>query len=562
MSRGMRLFKASAFPLSCLCLAYANALALAAPSPGISKGISDEEWGKIAGTHAADIYEISKGDSLSAVSKRMFGDVEYWGKVWALNQRNITNPHLIHPGLRVAFTPGTGDSLPQLAFADSDSDTTGGPSPSRPLYSDNPKGLFSSGKTPKGEWKKLPTQPWEYYAVKKTDVRSDKLGFDKNSVIKIARAKGLEIPMLAASEPYEALGEITGTTKESSAIGIHEPVYIEAVEGLQVGETYTVTDPDPRKVKFTTGSRQAFMYTNKAKIRIVSVRDEVFIGVVTELRDPIFRGDILIPRIDKFEDTQLRPGSSPLVAEVGFDRYFSTYATTQHKFVTLNAGTVDGIEPGMVFRSYQYDDPYNGRDIMKANIVIRADFWVVQASEKVSVALVVTSDLQVEDHAPVTLLTDLSQLKRIQDALSIKGVDTQLDELDRLDNAEALGAEEDKTLKQLELWRGNPPAPEEVVPTEEGSSTSAPPSEDGEIAPPETPGETDELDDLDAPLEEGAPAPNPAEPAEPPPAPDESLAPPPADAGTAAPEIDPQTLPGEQPPPTQDLDAIDEAPPI
>src|SRR4051794_36601966 len=62
------------------------------------KPISDEEWKAIAGEHMTEKYQIIRGDTLSGISKRLFGDPKYWPKLYALNNESISNPHLIRPG--------------------------------------------------------------------------------------------------------------------------------------------------------------------------------------------------------------------------------------------------------------------------------------------------------------------------------------------------------------------------------------------------------------------------------------------------------------------------------
>ena len=81
--------------------------------------ISDEEWKKIAESQLEQTYTIAKGDTLYDISKRLFGDPNYWPKIWALNGANIPNPHLIYPSRVLKFSPGTTTSLPSLEVRDS-----------------------------------------------------------------------------------------------------------------------------------------------------------------------------------------------------------------------------------------------------------------------------------------------------------------------------------------------------------------------------------------------------------------------------------------------------------
>lgn len=460
---------------ACAKALLASALLFALPaSAATENGISDTAWAQIAGSRARDIYDVSRGDSLSGISKRLFGDADYWPKIWALNQRQVTNPHLIHPGLKVAFSPGSADSLPEVALVAEASGSDGAPA----FVPDaNPKGLFGLPAAPKGEWQRLPKQAWEYYPPKRRDASIDRLGFDRGNVAHIQRARGLELLTVAASEPYEPLGKILGSPRLANAYSITDTIYIEPQEGLQVGETYTIVGKDPRKVSFKDSGRTGFAYTNKAKVKIITIRDEVFVGIISESHDPVFRGDILVPVIDKVQDLDIIPGREALRVQIALDREWSSFATAQHKTVVIDAGTTDGVERGMVFRSYQYDDPITGKNLMNADLVITSDYWVVQASEKISIALVIDSVMPQDEQTSATLLTEIAQLRRVREMLSAKGVEAELDELDKLDRSDSIGREEYKTLRQLELWQGNPPPPKTIL-REDTPAEDAPAQDD------------------------------------------------------------------------------------
>ena len=43
-------------------------------------------------------YTVVKGDSLSKIAKRFYGDAQQWRKIYEANQDQIKNPDLIYPG--------------------------------------------------------------------------------------------------------------------------------------------------------------------------------------------------------------------------------------------------------------------------------------------------------------------------------------------------------------------------------------------------------------------------------------------------------------------------------
>jgi nucleoid-associated protein YgaU len=62
---------------------------------------SDVESGSssTASTPAAGrTYTVQKGDSLSKIAKREYGDAQSWRRIYEANRNTIQNPDLIYPG--------------------------------------------------------------------------------------------------------------------------------------------------------------------------------------------------------------------------------------------------------------------------------------------------------------------------------------------------------------------------------------------------------------------------------------------------------------------------------
>ena len=62
---------------------------------------SDVEAGSSSTAPAAPAdrtYTVVKGDSLSKIAKRLYGDAQQWRKIYEANQDQIKNPDLIYPG--------------------------------------------------------------------------------------------------------------------------------------------------------------------------------------------------------------------------------------------------------------------------------------------------------------------------------------------------------------------------------------------------------------------------------------------------------------------------------
>jgi len=60
-------------------------------------------------------YQIQEADTLWEMSEVLFGDPEFWPKIWSLNSEKIENPHEIFPGQTLKFSAGTLTEPPSLA---------------------------------------------------------------------------------------------------------------------------------------------------------------------------------------------------------------------------------------------------------------------------------------------------------------------------------------------------------------------------------------------------------------------------------------------------------------
>lgn len=65
---------------------------------------------RTADDHAPSRYTVRKGDTLSAIAKREYGDASEWRRIYEANRDQIDNPDLIHPGqeLRIPDREGGG----------------------------------------------------------------------------------------------------------------------------------------------------------------------------------------------------------------------------------------------------------------------------------------------------------------------------------------------------------------------------------------------------------------------------------------------------------------------
>jgi len=129
---------------------------------------SVEQWSVAARNRFSEVYQVIKGDTLWSISETLFGDPQFWPKIWALNRQGILNPHFITPGMPIHFYPGNAEDLPTLtvgSHADQEErDSAPEPQTNSIPLSVEPQGGQSSGSKVEPQ---LYTPPKRSKAVKK-----------------------------------------------------------------------------------------------------------------------------------------------------------------------------------------------------------------------------------------------------------------------------------------------------------------------------------------------------------------------------------------------------------
>ena len=79
--------------------AAARAAADQAPGDSTAQAAVEEQAAAAEAPAAPQMYTVQSGDSLSAISERVYGDAKYWTTIYEHNKDTIGgNPDLIQPG--------------------------------------------------------------------------------------------------------------------------------------------------------------------------------------------------------------------------------------------------------------------------------------------------------------------------------------------------------------------------------------------------------------------------------------------------------------------------------
>ena len=79
--------------------------------------MTSQEWSQVLQNQTSDSYSIRKGDNLWDISRTLFGDSNYWPKLWSVNS-NIANPHQVSVGQQLYFIMGDESGAPQLGISE------------------------------------------------------------------------------------------------------------------------------------------------------------------------------------------------------------------------------------------------------------------------------------------------------------------------------------------------------------------------------------------------------------------------------------------------------------
>lgn len=319
--------------------------------------------------------------------------------------------------------------------------------------------LTLSAKTRSMEWKNLPKQSWEIVPPPPENPEPLK---DLNSKdrIKHKAPLGFNSDYFPSSDELEPLGQIIASTADSEGIDLNNLVFISASNKLNIDTEYAITQT-PTTLKAPRSGRKGYSYLILGKVKILFLKDRLYMGRITNAKDLIPRGSFLIPLPPKIIHLKPLPGPRPIVASLLIDHHDSTFSTAQNKEVYIDQGSVDGVTPGMVFRVFDHFDPATKKKVSDADLAITGDIVISQVSSKISTGIVFHCRTALKDYDRAVLLTDISDLKQYPDFSKLMGPNDE--DLDALDDGKKIQDIEKRKLKQMKSWTSNPPSPSPLL---------------------------------------------------------------------------------------------------
>lgn len=433
---------------------------------------------------SASAYTVKKGDSLSAIAKEHFGNWNKWRSIFEANDDQITDPDLIFPGQLLAIDDTIPDNERLLVAA-----------------KDKSFAVIRS-KNRSQEWRLLPPQNWEKFVFKKTP-EVDPDGFDRRSRVAKRVAEKTTPTVAVASDRIAIEGEIISARTDYGQIFLGEQIFIRPEEQLQVGQTYSISS-GPQKIISKRDKRVGFAYDLSGKVKIIGVRDGLFIGTVISTQKPIYRNSLLIPEVKYLYFPKAVPSPQILMASVLTTEFLNSSMLGEQQLVILDVGTNEGVKPGMIFRHYLKNDPNTGEPITSKDYLIESELQVLDVKDQFSTAIILNSRSIMRPNDLVLSLMDLKDFQKnstMQTFIQDYDYTAPLDTLDQLDDSQGLGEKEDQELRQLEKadpneYQGAPPLGEEAAPNDQ--TGEAPAKKKQPTAPVETVPTDESLDIPDA----------------------------------------------------------------
>lgn len=261
--------------------------------------ISDQTWAG-ATSGKAQTYQVQKGDTLWDLSSTLFGQPDFWPKVWSLNNEKVQNPHEILPQQVIQFYPGTLGEAPSLAVTDGKAApapavesplATKAPTPQKLVEDPNPPELPENLRNPKPVSALPDSLPkWKY----RSDVLVD-TEFETTGERKVPPTTEF-LPYYLSQGLDEAAGQITETEMGGKVAADFQYIYVKLPKELTEKRLLVVKDLG--KVKDPSQGESASLIEAQGEIEVLDVvnsNKSIYRAIVKKAILPIEVGSKLVP---------------------------------------------------------------------------------------------------------------------------------------------------------------------------------------------------------------------------------------------------------------------------
>jgi len=305
---------------------------------------TSKNWSNFVRSLSVLEHRVKSGDTLSKITQQYLGDRDYWPKLWEVNQKTVSNPHLLEPEQVILF-----DSVPSAEKRD--------------LTSSFP----------------------EIQAKLKETV--DEI---PDQLFRPAFKNQHRLRFIVLS-PQEILGVVTGAYENRNFLTVNDLVYIGAFDKSKVvpGQRYALVREMSEKEKANSKAQSLPSSLKRVvgEVQIERYGADLALARISAAQDLIERGDKLaqVP-ILTLQDPESAP-SANLSSRILLGESLEDTLIFIGQLILLEGGNQKGIQLGNVFSVFDDEDP-----VFKASILIeprsKAEIKVVWVGEEVSVGYV------------------------------------------------------------------------------------------------------------------------------------------------------------------------------
>jgi nucleoid-associated protein YgaU len=322
------------------------------------------------------IHIVVSGDTLWDISDAYLGTPWVWPSIWKDN-REIENPHMIHPGDRIWITP---TEMRRVSAEEAQALLNGVP---------------AAVEGTEAEEELLTSAP-------ETEETLPDLGGVPEEM-PVQRVSSLESVGLVASQDLESAMSIVDAIPERVMLSQGDRVYIGLGEGdIEVGDEFAVFRTEDRVLDPDTGRLLGYHVEVLGWIEVEETHPETSVATIRLSAAEIERGDRLVPRAPVASEIPILASPGDVDGKLA---YFAQSRTMMGMvdYVYLNRGTLDGLDVGSPVEVYR--PGYIGHERARGERVrvpdrVVAQLLVVKAEPSSAVAFVTHADTELElgDH--------------------------------------------------------------------------------------------------------------------------------------------------------------------
>lgn len=306
-----------------------------------------------------EAYRLQKGETLWSLSEMLYGDGNYWPRVWAQN-KGISNPHLIRPGHELQLLLGSEDETPAFRFSEEDDaglELTA-------ANGQNPIVEIPPPEVPPKPVLKVPESfpQWQSVYKKRPDKMLDDraLGKDREKI-----PDRIYLRAWVQETPVQGQGEFMEADAEGGLPLPNQYVFVKMKKGTGAEGMRMLVVRDGGKIKKLNkqweGDEEAYLVQVAAELEIREAvpaefkrsRDrenyQAYRALITRTTGLSFKGFQLIPGTLQTLDLTMNGSHGVTTAQViGSEKHEASAMFGQGDLVFLNKGSSSGIEEGQL----------------------------------------------------------------------------------------------------------------------------------------------------------------------------------------------------------------------